>query len=318
MGRAEDQGSIPVPELIMTNGNHNRLTLHRGTVCDDSKVVNSTCPPPLPPKECPGVHLHASISTDIDLSRDGTRNLGHRRPTLYRLLYSGRLVRCLMRGSEKGTALCRNVGGQIGPQSTFDHWSVVYRGGVRFITFWTYIIAQRIFIAETFLLKKKSYTVPFASFYVSSMKLCLQKMARNRVCFKQKREPQKRVMADELRLENFPKLKMQLLKICVCITDMWSDDYKKIHYIAVTATILMSPVILMYCILFSPFPDIPKSGENILCDILEHMAELDVTSEPLNTLTFIMDRGSNMIRHLTVTSEWIVQRVTSRLFEAHI
>ena len=73
--------------------------------------------------------------------------------------------------------------------------------------------------------------------------------------------------------------------------DLWTDNYRKLHYLTITTSYIEDWKLKTNVICTTQFPDVSKTGENILLEIQEQLAELDITD--LNNITFVTDQGSN-------------------------
>ena len=106
--------------------------------------------------------------------------------------------------------------------------------------------------------------------------------------------------AETLRSEIIPYLKVKIEEgLCAASTDMWTDDFKKKSYTALTVHYFddewnLNSKLLFTCV----FPDESKTGVNIRKEIMNRFAKLGLSSDSMEKITFVTDRGSNIINAL--------------------
>ena len=108
-------------------------------------------------------------------------------------------------------------------------------------------------------------------------------------------------MADQVRQNILPQIKEAINnEQCAMTCDLWTDNYRKQHYLTVTSSYITNDSTeLKSSILFTTrFPDVPKTGENIISEIEEQMLELQIYPDEIKKVTFVTDQGSNIRKAL--------------------
>ena len=82
-------------------------------------------------------------------------------------------------------------------------------------------------------------------------------------------------------------------------TDMWTEPYRQITYIAISSHYInddfeLQPVVLSTC----SFPSISKTSVNILSEISDTLQNIGFDVTVLNQSTFVTDEGSNTVSAL--------------------
>lgn len=105
-------------------------------------------------------------------------------------------------------------------------------------------------------------------------------------------------MADHLRQNLKPKIKEAINnKQCAMTCDLWTDSYRKLHYLTVTSSHIEENdnwELKNSVLVTARFPDRTKTGANILSEIEELMLELDIYPDELKNVTFVTDQGANI------------------------
>lgn len=112
-----------------------------------------------------------------------------------------------------------------------------------------------------------------------------------------------RDLADQVRDEMIPKVKEAINRDqCAMTCDLWTDNYRKIHYLTITSSYIEECEdkweLRNNVLLTTKFPEVTKTGANILTEIYEQMAELDITPTQLQNVTFVTDQGPNIKKAL--------------------
>lgn len=106
--------------------------------------------------------------------------------------------------------------------------------------------------------------------------------------------------AEKLRRESIPYLNEKIIKgFCSASTDMWTDDFRKRSFTAVTLHYFDEEWNLISKLLFTCiFPDESKTGFNIRKEIINRFTKLGFSTDALEKMTFVTDRGSNIVNAL--------------------
>lgn len=102
---------------------------------------------------------------------------------------------------------------------------------------------------------------------------------------------------DGLRAKLLPKLREALREECCAFTsDMWSDKYKHISYLTMTANFITPTWGLRNCMLFiSDFPlDKAHTAQNIMEEAATSLAEIGIFSNNYTESCIVTDQGANM------------------------
>ncbi|KAJ8888259.1 hypothetical protein PR048_007746 [Dryococelus australis] len=103
-------------------------------------------------------------------------------------------------------------------------------------------------------------------------------------------------------------------RACAMTMELWTNDFKKIHYLAVTAHYIDNEWRLINNVLIMKrFPDGRKSVNNIREELQNHLTERGIVGEVSQNVAFVADRGPNMKKALDVYARSFVLR-TPRVF----
>ncbi|XP_049790115.1 uncharacterized protein LOC126195531 [Schistocerca nitens] len=110
-------------------------------------------------------------------------------------------------------------------------------------------------------------------------------------------------LADQVSSERIPVLKDAIGKNpCSMTCDPWTDSYRKTYYLTVTSIYIDESTdkwkIKNSVLLTKRFLEVAKTGEHIITEIHEQMAELQITSSELRQVTFDTDQGANIKKGL--------------------
>lgn len=111
-------------------------------------------------------------------------------------------------------------------------------------------------------------------------------------------------IADQIRNEIIPKIKDAISeKQCAMTCDLWTDNYRRLHYLTVTTSHIEESAcheweLKSNVILTTKFPDIIKTGENILKELQDQLEDISITPAELNKVIFVTDQGSNIRKAL--------------------
>lgn len=87
---------------------------------------------------------------------------------------------------------------------------------------------------------------------------------------------------------------------CSATTDMWTEDYKKNHFLTMTAHYFDENFTLKRKVLFtSLFKHKKKSGMNIRKELKNRFKKLGWNPKLLRKISFVTDQGSNVVKALT-------------------
>ena len=109
--------------------------------------------------------------------------------------------------------------------------------------------------------------------------------------------------ADEVRAQKIPHLRRAMQDgACGACVDMWVEKFSRTHYLALTASYVVTDengkwqieTIYLFLIEF----DEDETSENIKAKIVEKLNQLNITEDEFNNVTFVSDNGSNVKKAL--------------------
>ncbi|KAK3910108.1 Transposable element Hobo transposase [Frankliniella fusca] len=106
-------------------------------------------------------------------------------------------------------------------------------------------------------------------------------------------------LAGEAKLKFTPMLQASAAQNSLAATtDMWTQENKKAHFLTVICHMEAEGKLSRRTAFTVPFEEDSATGENIWAEILTQFALLGVSEEEVRSITFVSDRGSNIIAAL--------------------
>lgn len=129
--------------------------------------------------------------------------------------------------------------------------------------------------------------------------------------------------ADNLRSQLVLEINKKVKEgLCAASTDMWTDDYRKKSFVAVTVHYFDDDWQLASKLLYTcDFPNERKTGINIRKELFRRFSQFGLNNDAIEKITFVTDRGSNIINALEPFKRLdcmahIINTVLRNLFQA--